>query len=85
MNLHPIQFIYDDFNAFLFSLVANQNDTIDPESIVKEPANGAMCKFGNLTLLQGEQLKSEENDLLCKCSLPPMITCTKPSGRGIER
>lgn len=74
--------IYDAINEFLFSLIANQNDTIDPEIIL--PANRAICKFGNLTLLYGQQLKSENNDVICKCSIPPMITCSKKVQQHLE-
>lgn len=75
--------IFDASKKLLFPLIANENDTIDSESISNEPAIGATCKFGNLTLLQRERLKSTNKNITCKCSIPPMITCTDSSGRFV--
>ncbi|XP_031619448.1 uncharacterized protein LOC116338382 [Contarinia nasturtii] len=44
-----------------------------------EYANDAKysCKFGDLTLKYGEQLKSSNKCLKCECSTPPYLTCVQ--------
>lgn len=65
----------------LFPLLftATDQDAID-EAIAPTSGtdnDGAVCKFGALSLKRGQAIKSTDKCNKCECSTPPLLTCTK--------
>lgn len=70
----------NEFNFFFhLSLLASNDDHImdsDLRSADVDPNENA-CTFGNITLQIDQQLETSEKCMECKCTIPPMITCTQ--------
>nr|XP_018899732.1 PREDICTED: uncharacterized protein LOC109032190 isoform X2 [Bemisia tabaci] len=51
----------------------------DTKQLSSSTSSGRTCRFGNLTLYPGEQLKKRRTELFeCSCKTPPFITCIQP-------
>jgi len=54
-----------------------KTDSVDSASLRTAGSTDTQCKYGDLTLNVGQEVKTGEKCVKCKCDIPPMVTCSK--------
>lgn len=60
-------------------IIATEGDAIEENGskLTRNVDDGAVCKFGSLSLKRGQSLKAKDKCNTCTCNMPPLLTCTK--------
>lgn len=60
-----------------FSFQAKKTDSVDAASLRTAGSTDVQCKYGEFTLNVGQEVKTGDKCVKCKCDVPPMVTCAK--------